>query len=262
MNKNIVFKVLIISILILLQACVAMDRSKIDVGRQSFLDGDYHKAFSYLLPAAKKGNADAEYALGYMYFYGLGTPQDKEQGFRWMLRAANQGQVQAQQALTILRGDDFTTMKSIPVVTETTDMIPIPKKPTTQQVNEPVVIDQPLMPVEQMPPPRNNGSKPVIGAPLSKASTPQTFAKKDSTDAYTIQLMGSYDKSELDKFLQQHSIKANVMLTQRAGKDWYVLVYGNYNNKKLAQNAIKDLPVPVQQNQPWVRKVEDLSAVG
>lgn len=53
--------------------------------------------------SAAQGNADAEYALGYMYYYGKGLPRDEESARMWIGKAAAQGQPQATQALQLLK---------------------------------------------------------------------------------------------------------------------------------------------------------------
>ncbi len=54
--------------------------------------------------AARSGDADAQYALGYLYYYGIGTTQDRQTGLIWIRKAAAQGQTVAQDALRALSG--------------------------------------------------------------------------------------------------------------------------------------------------------------
>jgi TPR repeat protein len=96
-------KLILISICILLQACASdFESRQIDEGKASFNDGNFKKAFHELLPVAARNNAHAEYAVGYMYYYGYGTAQDMESGIFWMQRSANQGYVPAQKALDLI----------------------------------------------------------------------------------------------------------------------------------------------------------------
>lgn len=83
-------------------------------GRDSFIEGDYHQAFRRLEPLAQQGNSEAQYAIGYMYFYGLGTIQDQQLATQWIQAAARQGQPQAKQALNeIHRGSGSNHALSI-----------------------------------------------------------------------------------------------------------------------------------------------------
>ena len=65
-----------------------------------FAEGDYKRAFHQLLPLACNGNPCAQYAVGYLYYYGYGVPEDSESGIFWMQKAASQGYVPAIKALS------------------------------------------------------------------------------------------------------------------------------------------------------------------
>lgn len=104
---------LMVLICILLQACVThaprvtaptYPRMMDDVqrGKESFDAGDFKTAFHQLLPVAIEGNPDAEYAVGYMYYYGFGVARDADAGEIWMQRAASQGNEPAQKALAMV----------------------------------------------------------------------------------------------------------------------------------------------------------------
>ncbi len=52
--------------------------------------------------AAENGDPDAQYGLGYMYYYGIDTVRDKETAQLWIKRAADQGQPLAKKALALM----------------------------------------------------------------------------------------------------------------------------------------------------------------
>ncbi len=60
--------------------------------------------------AAQQGDPDAQYALGYMYFYGIGTVRDTQAAKLWIRRAAAQGQALAVKASDILHYQETPTM--------------------------------------------------------------------------------------------------------------------------------------------------------
>lgn len=68
--------------------------------RRSFEAGRYVEAMHLLRPLAKAGNADAQYTLGYLYFYGYGTNRNPDEARLWIRRAAAQGN---RRAITALR---------------------------------------------------------------------------------------------------------------------------------------------------------------
>lgn len=71
-------------------------------GIKSFQVQDYRQAFIRLKPEAKKGQPDAQYAVGYMYYYGQGVVEDRAKARYWISRAARAGQPDAQKALALL----------------------------------------------------------------------------------------------------------------------------------------------------------------
>ena len=48
---------------------------------------------------AEQGDADAQYRLGYMYFFGDGVPENKAKAAKWYRLAAEQGEVFSQARL-------------------------------------------------------------------------------------------------------------------------------------------------------------------
>ncbi len=67
----------------------------------AFSEGDYHTAVELLLPLAQKGDPDAQYALGYALYEGLGVPKDRMQAYFWIQESAQQGNSSALMALEL-----------------------------------------------------------------------------------------------------------------------------------------------------------------
>jgi len=68
-------------------------------GKASFLAKNYKVAYQQLLPLAQQGNADAQYAVGYMLYYGKGVDRNEAKARDWMNKAAAQGQPAAKKAV-------------------------------------------------------------------------------------------------------------------------------------------------------------------
>lgn len=73
--------------------------SRLEQGKSFFDQGYYKKAMRQLLPLACDGVPDAQYAVGYMYYYGMGVTQDTDVGYFWIKRAAEHRYVTAMKAL-------------------------------------------------------------------------------------------------------------------------------------------------------------------
>ncbi len=66
-------KCLVLSFILLsLTACAMNSVNSLNLreGIHSFKRQNYRSAFIRLMPEAEKGNVDAQYAVGYMYYYG------------------------------------------------------------------------------------------------------------------------------------------------------------------------------------------------
>lgn len=82
---------LLLTLIVLLTSCATFSTGiAVQEGKRAFQDGDFHTAFRELYPAAVHGNPAAQYAIGYMYYYGYGVPQDMKAGFCWIIKAADQ----------------------------------------------------------------------------------------------------------------------------------------------------------------------------
>lgn len=72
-------------------------------GIESFRVQNYRESFVFLLPEAREGQPDAMYAVGFMYYYGLGVIENRKKAWYWINRAAIHGQADAVAAMHILR---------------------------------------------------------------------------------------------------------------------------------------------------------------
>lgn len=96
------FKVISLAFICFLSSC-ATPNMNFSEGIRCFQVQDYRSAFIRLKPEARKGQPDAQYAVGYMYYYGQGVVEDKKKAWYWINRAASVGQPDAVAAVKILR---------------------------------------------------------------------------------------------------------------------------------------------------------------
>ncbi len=78
--------------------------------------------------------------------------------------------------------------------------------------------------------------------------------------AYTIQLMGSEDRSYLLDVSKSHNISDDVICFQKKNGmvDWHVLIYKLFSDRSEAVACVETLAPELKSNQPWVRKLEDI----
>jgi septal ring-binding cell division protein DamX len=196
-------------------------------------------SYEQLKKAAAKGDPDAEYALGYMYYYGSnGAPRDEPSARMWIQKAAAQGQPQAIKAAQLLsltehpKQGGFTTKPPVDRLAEAAKIEP--KVPATEE-------------------------DAVVPAKMTSSSTPVDEERllKEPSHHYTVQLMGSFNREDVNRFARIHKLgpKAAVYKTHFHGKAWYVLVYGIYSTDQAAEEAIKNLPADIIKLNPWVKSL-------
>ena len=98
--RPIITRFIILSLMGLLAGCVR--DSNLREGIRNFQEQDYRQAFIRLKPVAEQGYPQAEYAVGYMYYYGQGVVEDRDAARYWITAAARAGQPDARTALSIL----------------------------------------------------------------------------------------------------------------------------------------------------------------
>ena len=70
-------------------------------GLAAFQKRDFDEAFEILLPLAEKGDAEAQFKVGFMYVHGRGVDRDFDEAIGWMTKAAEQGYPEAQYNLAL-----------------------------------------------------------------------------------------------------------------------------------------------------------------
>lgn len=101
---------------IFLQSCATLSSSSLlQKARSDYAQAKYTEAFSQLLTLASKKNAEAQYAVGYMYYKGLGIDQDSQQALYWFRKSSTQGNEKAKFALSLLRINRVKTHRDAPI---------------------------------------------------------------------------------------------------------------------------------------------------
>lgn len=100
MIPRILAKIILAVSAIALSACISY--TNLYEGIACFRAEQYRTAFIRLKPEADKGQPDAQYAVGYMYYYGQGVVEDRKKALRWIRCAAKAGQPEAIEALKIM----------------------------------------------------------------------------------------------------------------------------------------------------------------
>jgi len=92
---DIKFKYIFLAVTLAFTSNVALAGGSFDDGAIAFIKGDGAAAYKIWKPLADKGNAEAQYHLGYMFQTGAGVEPDKTKALYWYHQAAKNGHSKA-----------------------------------------------------------------------------------------------------------------------------------------------------------------------
>lgn len=92
----------------------AASEKAFNTAEKHYQHANYEASFKAMLPAARAGDPKAQYALGYMYYYGRGVKQDMTVAKIWIRNAAKQGYEPARKALGLISNYDSTFVAGTP----------------------------------------------------------------------------------------------------------------------------------------------------
>ncbi len=248
---------------LLLTACIKHSASQLSKGSipatacagNAYLQ-KYACSVQRISQEAQSSDPDAQYALGYLYYYGIGTIRDKETALLWINRAAQQGQPLAKKANQLIaNAGHFSHLHHY--ASHSAD-------------RNQVAVAQPLEKKQKIL--SHAGNKVSIGSydPRLKSNAPPMAAltskkyvmtpveeqiMKVSKEHYTLQLMAGLHLAAIKHFIQQHDLegKAHYYSTRLNHEKWYMLVYGNYPTAMSAKAATHRLSLSLRKLHPWVK---------
>ncbi len=74
----------------------------IDEGVQAYIAGDYATSLAEFQPLAEKGDAKAQFYMGFLYHHGYGVKRNEGEASKWFRMAADQGEWQSQYYLGVI----------------------------------------------------------------------------------------------------------------------------------------------------------------
>lgn len=92
----------------------------------------------------------------------------------------------------------------------------------------------------------------------------ETYLLSLDSNRYTLQLVGARNENNVKHFMTQHGLEyqASYFKTKLSGKDWFVVVLGDFATEQEAKEAVSLLPASLANAplQPWVRKISAIQA--
>lgn len=165
----------------------------------------YDCSITRIQEAAENGSADAQYALGYMYYYGIDTVKDRQTAELWIQRSAAQGQPLAKKAWSLINsGATFTDLHR--AASE--------PSPATRGVGD-TIVQQESVDVNKM----NSvvPSAPITSElPAYQAAPSDNQSTTSNSTTYTPPLSENHPKSINDPRLSSHSHPVVASITKDA----------------------------------------------
>jgi hypothetical protein len=239
---------------------------------------DFATAAKLLAPLALRGDREAQYALGYLYYYGQGVPRDRTRALRWFQDASQQGHRKARQALELVT--EQARLSQVPPGAEHVAREEVTHdRPGATPPSEPVRPSPVKAAVREAP--ASHAARPVevkfgdtaassvqpVLLPIQRTETPPLAVVAEKArrpqGGYTLQLLGSRSRQDLVELVRRNGLdaaRAYHLRGEHKGGPWYRLLYGRYSSPAAAKAALKALPEPVKSKQPWVRPLPALAA--
>lgn len=249
---------LLIIFAVLLQSCASPKYSQeVQQGKLYFEAGNFKKAMHALLPPAVAGNPRAQYAIGYMYYYGYGAHQDDESGLFWMSRAADNHYPPAIKAVNQIRMANSAPEEMKAEGCElnareaefTRRDVKAEKDEVLRSISRPISLETKT--------PKKIKEESVAENEKKNEQTPKATIQ---AEGYGLQLMGAYDLEDAKKYQQSLGVQKTSVIwhAEHNNKDWFVLIYGHYPTIAEAREAMMHLPKNLRDMGPWVRELKGL----
>ena len=227
------------------------DQVRFEAGKEAFLTHEYVKASHLFEPLAVKGHSQAQYTLGYLYYYGLGIAQNSEVGKKWISSSAAKGNQRALKALELISKEEAKIKeKKVDEVEKTESDTPI------------TIVEPPVeVAAAQLP---STPSKPAPTVQLVESKSDETkpteWVFEQPPGSYTIQLTSLTNEAAAQDFLANNSLDGATKLISyySQGSRRYGIIYGSFPTYTEAKEALAKLPHSLANASPWIRNFSHL----
>ena len=185
-----------------------------------FQQGDYFKAFDDLHHYAERGDKEAQYAVGYMYYYGLGTAKDQDTARYWIRKAAEQNQVAAKHAMYEITHDSHQ-YSAVQAGVNNDTIVPTP-------------VPKPVPPPVKTQPISFNSDKDWIHHQIPQNYTVKLASLKDTPNP----------KQRIEKNLGHQNIKQYQF--KKEGVTWQAVITGSFRRHIDAEQVMQALPTELR----------------
>ena len=129
-----------------------------------------------------------------------------------------------------------------------------------QEVEPPSTPEQINPPIELIPEPATTTEKAdtAFSDLVDTTLKDKEWIMQQSATDFTFQLMGTWDRSEVDSFVEKNELTGNVAVfeSMRNGEVWYAVIYGVYPSKQVAMRDSQQWSSPLNKISPWLRRYD------
>lgn len=266
---------------------IQIEEAKVAISKK-----DYTLAAKLLEPLAEQGRADAQYALGYLYFNGMGVPKSKRVAARWFKVAADSGNKNAKLALTHLPSPENTVIDLRDKNKASSETMPSSsdepgssengdsKSLDSSEIDKVVAAAMEIPAADHTENDSENEQKIIVEQPepddkkiTESLSSESHFTESLSKDEqwiidqpdthYTIQLIVLDNEDSLLRYMGDNNLQDNTVFyrTQKNGNTTYSLIHGSFESYDLAKESMNNLSSELKAAKPWIRNIVNIQKV-
>ncbi len=180
----------------------------------------YNCSLEQLTAAARSGDADAQYGLGYMYYYGIGTMRDETTARKWIRKSAAQGQPLAIKAHQMMTGEVIARpyQKAPRMSQDNSNRPPRPKMSLHQPKEDVTELNNQKVnrPIEEQLPAYHKAKKDTVLDSLKKKENPVASSTKKSGPKKEVDAAKKAAASKNAEVVKQAVPKQNADVTKQA----------------------------------------------
>jgi hypothetical protein len=247
--------------------------SNFDKGLAAYTAGDMATAHQLWQPLAGRGDADAQFAIGLLYYDGMGVDVDHTESSYWFHLAAEQGHQDAQFNLgnAYLRGNGVQKSETMAVhwwMKAAEQGMAAAKFNLAKAYQEGAGIGKDEQKAARMfkeLPVEDHPLGIAVNARLDVVVQPEECGEwldDQSPNAYTIQLISTKDPENAYDLARQNNLQGYVVCSYTQNENTlHALLFGVYQSVGSANEAAADLQPALISIRPWVRKISSIKQV-
>jgi len=213
---------------------------------------DYPEAAKWLRKAAEMGSAGAQAKLGYLYTEGIAVARDYPQAFQWFSKAAKQGDIDGQYNLGIFYLNGWGTAQDNTMAAQYLGAASAQGDEAAETALR-YLLGPGSSLGRQSPTPSGTGPAPTLLA--------KKWILAQNPDRYTIQVIDLSTKAALEELVEAHADLSPLATytVQQNNKPLYLLILGTYRSLDAARAARDQIPGSIQKpGRFWIRTFREI----